>query len=504
MATMAQPVNVSPAKRSGSFLRLIFSFPAMMGALIVGSVFVPVHFFNVDPDLWWHIKVGETILRTHRWPVADPYSFTAPGSPWLVYEWLGEMMLAVTSHFGGLRGLLALDLVLGAAVVLALYRYASLRCRNSKAGFLTAAILMPLACLSYTLRPQMLGYLFLVLTLIALERYRQGKPGALWFLPLIFLVWVNTHGSFIIGLGAVGVYWAGGLVGFRVGGLEGRRWSPAERQRLELVFLLSLIALVITPYGSQLAVYPFDMAMNQPLNVASIQEWQSMFFNDFFGKMFLALVLGFLLAQVAFQLTWRVEELVLFLFGTAMACMHVRFILIFVPFFTPLLAVIMARWVPPYEREKDKYVLNAILMVLVVGAVLWFFPSRAKLKEKVADKFPVPAVEYLREHPAPGPMFNTYGYGGYLIWQMEGRYKVFIDGRADIYERTGVLADYLSIAQIKPPALFLLNAYGVQSCLVNRDEALATLLAASPQWERVYRDRLSVLFVRSPLANHVP
>jgi hypothetical protein len=504
MATIAQPVDVSPAKPSRSFLRLIFSFPAMMGALIVGGVFVPVHFFNVDPDLWWHIKVGETILRTHRWPVAEPYSFTAPDSPWLVYEWLGEVMLAVPARLGGLRGLLAFDLVLGAAVVLALYAYASLRCRNSKAGFVTAAILLPLACLSYTLRPQMLGYLFLVLTLIALERFRQGKPGTLWFLPLIFLVWVNTHGSFIIGLGAVGVYWASGLIDFRIGNLEARRWTPAERQRLELVFLLSLIALVITPYGSQLAVYPFDMALNQPLNVANIKEWQSMIFDDFFGKIFLALVLGLLLAQVAFQLTWRVEELVLFLFGTAMACMHVRFILIFVPFFTPLLAVIMARWVPSYERDKDKYALNAVIMVAVVGAVLWFFPSRAKLEEKVAEMFPVHAVEYLREHPAPVPMFNTYAYGGYLIWQMEGRYKVFIDGRADIYERTGVLADYLTIAQLKPPALSLLHAYSVQSCLVDRDEALATLLAASPEWQRVYQDRVSALFVRSALAHHAP
>ncbi len=114
----------------------------------------------------------------------------------------------------------------------------------------------------------------------------------------------------------------------------------------------------------------------------------------------------------------------------------------------------------------------------------------------MTEKFPVHAVENLREHPTPGPMYNTYGYGGYLIWQMEGQYKVFIDGRADIYERAGVLADYLSISQIKPQALALLNAYNVQSCLVNRDEALATLLAASPQWEKTYQDALSVLFIR--------
>ena len=64
---------------------------------------------------------------------------------------------------------------------------------------------------SFTLRPQMLGYLFLILTLIALELFRQGKQWAIWFLPLLFLIWINTHGSWIIGLGVIALYLACGL-----------------------------------------------------------------------------------------------------------------------------------------------------------------------------------------------------------------------------------------------------------------------------------------------------
>jgi hypothetical protein len=93
-------------------------------------------------------------------------------------------------------------------------------------------------------------------------------------------------------------------------------------------------------------------------------------------------------------------------------------------------------------------------------------------------------------------MYNTYGDGGYLIWQLDGQNKVFIDGRADIYERTGVLADYLSISRLAPTTPFLLNAYNIQSCLIGRDDALATLLAASPEWRKAYSDNRSVLFVR--------
>ncbi len=452
----------------------------------------------MDPDVWWHIKVGATLLSTHRWPTVDPYSFTAHGTPWIAYEWLGDVLLAAIAGMWGLRGLMALDLVLTAAILFALYALTTLRCGNSKAAFVICALLLPLVYPSCSLRPQMLGYLFLVLTLIVLERFRQGHTGALWLLPPLFLVWVNTHGSFVLGLFALGVYWASGLVDIHWGGLKSRLWTSGERVRLELVALLSLVALTTTPYGTEVCLYPLNMAFSQPLNVGNIQEWQPMMFDEIFGKIFLALLLGFLLAQVTLRPTWRLEDLVLFFAGVVAVCLHIRFVLVFVPFCAPLLAVVVAHWFPPYEHSKDKYALNAILMTLVVAAVIWFFPSRAKLESIMEEKWPVRAVAYLRQHPVPTPMFNSYGYGGYLIWQMSDVNKVFIDGRADIYERTGVLSDYLSLARLGFPAPFLLGAYNIQSCLLDRNETLVTLLDALPGWQKVYGDQLSVLYVRRP------
>jgi hypothetical protein len=280
------------------------------------------------------------------------------------------------------------------------------------------------------------------------------------------------------------------------GGLEARRWTPAQRQRLALVFLLCLLALTITPYGTRLAVYPLDVAFAQPLNLANIQEWQSMPFNMWFGKLLLVLLLGFLVSQLALRPAWRLEEIVLFLVGTLMACLYARFILVFVPFFTPLLATLLARWVPPYDRAKDKYALNALVMVLIAAGLVGYFPSQAELRRTVAEKFPTAAVEYLRGQPALDPVYNNYSFGGYLIYALGPERKVFIDGRADIYERGGVLSDYARISLLKPEAMDLLRGYGVKSCLLVRDEALVTLLAASPDWQQVYADKVSALFVR--------
>lgn len=503
--TMASSPNLEHDPRQLSFKKLI-SFPAMLAVLLAGGLQVPLRQFWVDPDVWWHLKVGATILSTHRWPTTDPYSFTAYGTPWIAYQWLGEVLLAAVEGRWGLRGLLALDVAMAGAIVIALYALLTIRCRNSKAAFATCTVFLPLVYASCSLRPQMLAYLFLVLTLIILERFRQGHSGALWLLPPLFLVWVNTHGLFVLGLLALAVYWACGLVEIHWGGLESRLWTLSERVRLELVALLSLIALIMTPYGPELLLYPLDLAFSQPIMQKNIIEWEPMAFDKIFGQLFLALILSFLLAQVTLQPRWRLEEFVLLFAGIIAACLHVRFVLAFVPFSAPLFAVILTRWFKPYDPAKDKYALNAVLMGLVVAGTIWFFPSRANLESIMEEKWPVEAVAYLRQHPVPQPMYNDYLFGGYLIWQMSDQNKVFIDGRADIYERTGVLTDYLSIGRLAPPTPFLLNAYNLQSCLIKRGEPLSTLLTSTSIWQKVYADQQSVLFVRklSPLASINP
>jgi hypothetical protein len=492
-AVTAPRAGAATTERLAALLQRAISFPAMLGMLLVGAVFGVVRSFNVDPDLWWHIKTGELILSTHRWATTDPYSYTAKGMPWMSCEWLGDVVFADVYRMGGLRGLQALLVVLASAIILALYAFATLRSGNSKAGFVAAAVLLALANASFNLRPQMMGYLFLILTLIALELFRQGKQRAVWGLPVLFMIWINSHGSWIIGLGVVALYIACGLVSFQLGSLEAQRWSTSERLRLETVFMLSLAAIAVTPYGVRLAAYPFTVASSLPISVANILEWQVMPFNLVGGKIFLGLVLGFFLAQMAFRFSWRVYEILLFVFSTAMACIHVRFVLLFVPFFAPLFVTILARWIPAYERSKDKYLLNLALMAGITIAMFHYFPSKADMAKKVADQFPVHALEYIRQHPVPGPMFNSYGFGGYMV---EAGYKTFIDGRSELFEQTGVLDDYMHITMMKPGAMKVVNDYGIRSCLVQRDEPFSTVLASIPEWQKVYSDEVSALYVR--------
>ena len=497
-----QALNQDLAAPSGlhsSFVELLkrcFSFPVFLGAILVAANFAIERGLRLDPDTWWHIKYGEAILETGRWPIVDTWSFTVHGMPRVAYEWGGEVLTALAYRLGGLRGLDVLLIALTSVIVLLVYYFAWLRCRNSKAAFFATFLLLPVAVLCFTLRPQLLGYIFLLITLITLERFRLGEQKNLWILPVIFLLWVNTHGSFPLGFMVLGLYWISGLVEFSSGGLYAVRWQPEQRLHLELVSLLSVAVLPLTPYGTRLAAVPFNVATSLPLNFTHIVEWQPINTDFWQAKLLMVLLFGFIVAQVAFRNRYRLEEFSLFLFVLYATFVHFRFAIMFAIVFAPLAASLFVRWAPTYDPRHDKYVINAVLTSAAVLSFVLFLPSETALQKEVSKDYPVQAVRYIQEHFVAGKMFNNYNFGGYLVWALPPGHKVFIDGRGDVYEHAGVFSDYATVTQLKPEALAVLQSYEIDFCLTKQDAPLAALLASSPEWKELYKDSVSCVFVR--------
>ena len=496
--TISTEVDQSEAVRTqnpGALRRALLmtiSFPALMAVLLIVIALIGAEPRLIDPDTWWHVTVGEQILKTHTWPTADPYSFTAQGAHWIAYEWLGDVLLALPAR-SGLVGMAWLQKIVVIILTLLLYLYSYLVSGNSKAACIASAVVLPLAPMAFTLRPQMFGYIFLLLTMICLQRFRAGHERALWFLPPLFVIWANTHGSFVFGLAVIGLSWITSLFSFRVGGLSGQQLPQQNRIKLLLTFLFCVLALLITPYGSQIAANPFEMAIAQPTNIASIQEWQPLTLANPVGTYILVFALALFVAQVILRIDYKIEEITLLIFALYASCAHLRFAMIFVLFAAPVVAAILARWVPAYDSSKDKYLLNAAIIALVIIAVIKFRPSQSELERVIAADYPVHAVEYLRAHPQTGRMFNEYGFGGYLIWRFPAQ-PVFIDGRADLYEYTGVLLDYMGASAGQATATGVLARHDIRWCLLNRSSSLAALLAESPGWSQIYSDDLSVIF----------
>jgi hypothetical protein len=514
MNVLETPANLKTAEglATKTALRKLSSFPVLMGALLVALVIVAVGQLVRNPglasrdsivpaidifegDTWFHTLVGEDILRTHTFPTADSYTFTVNGNEFMAFEWVGQVLMALADRLGGLRGLTALFFVAACSLLLLLYYYSSLRCGNSKAAFVSCLPMVPLLSAFFTLRPQLFGYLFLFLTVILVEHFRRGRTWALWLLPPLFVLWVNTHGSFVLGLLVLGFYWAAGLVRFKAGGLEAEPWTPRQRRHLEAVTLLCVLALLATPYGSRLAGYTLHVLLHASLGMKRIQEYAPL--GEVRLKIFLVLLLAFLAAQVVLRPKYRLDDFGLLLVTVYGAFVHQRLLLFCLLVFTPLLAMLLAPWIPKYDPGKDKCLLNAALILVAMSiALVKFYPSRPDLEKTVAAAFPRGAVEYLKRHPVQGRMLNPDYWGAYLIHSLGRRHKIFIDGRTQLFEDAGVFQDSLKIGDLDRDTPFLLRKYALRACLTYRWGALATYLSESPDWEPAYQDNLAVIFVR--------
>jgi len=499
-------VNRAHLKVGGTYKKVI-SFPVFLGFLLVAAGFagrrlnleevcrssagsIPEFFFQ--GDTWVHIKIGSDILRLGAWPTSDSYSFTAEGRPWVAYEWLGGVALALAARLGGLPALMALLVVLAATILVLLYYYAYLRSGSSIAAFVACVLLLPLASLSFAIRPQLFGYIFLLLTLICVELFNQGRQKFIWLLPGLFAIWVNTHATVFWGLFALILPYLGSSRTFRSGGIEAYRWSAGVRRRLVIVLLLCVAALTVSPYGIRLILHIVRLGISQPIVMSNFAEWLAIDFSQMPGKLLLGFLLLFMLDLIVFRPTYRLEEIALLFVAIYVACVHGRFILLFVPVFAPVLATRLSRFIPPYESSKDRYLLNALLVVLISAGIVRFFPSKALLHAAMARAFPLGAMAYVQHNPV-GPMWNDPGWGGYMVWALP-THKVFIDGRLDFYEQAGVLPDFVHVARLEPDTLSILRKYGVRSCLTERGSQLSTLLGVRPEWQLAYTDELSSVY----------
>src|ERR1019366_4851656 len=147
------------------------------------------------------------------------------------------------------------------------------------------------------------------------------------------------------------------------------------------------------------------------------------------------------------------------------------------------------------EKKRTYPLANAALIGCCLLAIVWLFPDNKALERQIQSASPVQAVKYLRQAHLTGPMLNEYQFGGYLIWNLPET-KVFIDGRTDLFDWTGVLKDYLRWASLQEDPKVLLDRYGIRVCLLYRGSAIARVLPYIPDWKKVYSDDLAVVFTR--------
>src|SRR5437016_1284045 len=292
---------------------------------------------------------------------------------------------------------------------------------------------------------------------------------------------------------------AAGFVQGSWGRVDAERWTPSQMGKLVVTGLASVAALFVNPFGSRLVFYPLDMAFRQKLNISHIAEWVSVDFHDLRGKFVLALLLTLLVTALLRRTRWQLAEVGVVLFALYSGLTYIRFLFLLAIVIAPVLARILD-FVPRYRPQADTPIINALVICVMAGSVVHYWPSSSEMEKSVSEKYPTRAISFLKAHPPNGRVLNFYMWGGYLGWN-DREFKVFIDSRVDIFEYAGVLKDYLDMLELERSKAVLAN-YDMRYVLFPhrgeyRESPLTFTLQHDPEWKTIYSDDLTILLGKS-------
>ena len=466
------------------------SFLVVLTFVLLTLVFVLAHGQVADPDIWWHLHNADYLIHHHSLPSSDMYSFKLPGYPWMNHEWLAELPYYFAWRAMGLSGIDAVSVVILSLIFLGILYLSYRECGNFKAAVLASSYTVFLGRVSFGPRTILFGYACLVVLLIILQRFRQMGYAPLWLIPPLFCLWVNTHGSWFIGMIIFSIIVAAGFVRLNWGMIDSEPWTKSQRKSLLMAWGASVAALFVNPFAAHLVFYPLDLAFRQKLNIEHVHEWISVDFHDARGKFVIVLLIVLLVSSLVRPRRWTLSELVVALFVLYSGLTYIRFLFLLGIVIAPALAKILD-FVPPYRRELDTPVLNTFAILIMIASIAYYWPRQAQLQRSVDNRYPLGAISYLQAHPPTGPIVNYYLWGGFMNWK-DPNLKVFVDGRMDIFEYSGVFKDYLALLGLETSEQ-ILDKYKARYILFPRHEPFTYFMERDSKWKTVYSDELSVL-----------
>jgi hypothetical protein len=472
------------------------TFPVVVAAVFAWVVYTVVPQSLADPDIWWHLRNAQYQLQTHTFIQRDMYSFTALGAPWMNHEWLAEIPFYLGWRMMGDRGVFLVMAAAILAVLLGVFYLAYRRSHNLGATIVVSIVAALLATVSFGPRTLLFGWMLLIVELILLERFRTHRNSA-WALPALFAIWVNTHGSWVIGLTLLGAFILCGCIRFNMGAIENQPWTRTQLRTLLVATLLSVAALFANPYGWRLVAYPFNLAFHQKLNIANVEEWKTLDFHLMRGKVLFISLAALFLLQLIRRRRWALYELAFLFIGLYSAFTYSRFCFLAGILAMPLLAQEIDTAIPsltPARNDPNRPLLNFALLIAVAGLFILQFPKKLQPLDAGASKYPIKALPFLSAFHLQGNFFADYLWGGWFIWNLP-HIPDMLDSRVDIFEYNGTFKDYLDLTQLRN-TLGILDKYHIRYVFFAKDSPVAYLLTQTHAWKVDYQDDTAVLFER--------
>jgi len=490
----------------------------VLGLLLIAHL-VLLGFFKISSlDTWFHLKQGELYVTTHSLPAQDPFAFTTAGREWIKYSWLADVLFYLIFLAAGIPGLVLFRLLVLLLLAAVLYRLL----RRCGLHPVAAILLVFLASLAFRfrlfVRPEILSFLLLLATMAVLLRLKAARPGAAYGLLPIFLIWINVHASFVFGVAIPGLVLLANLLpeGWAMPGWGRFRLDRARLRHLAVAVALLPLAGLLNPHGLSMLLFPFRQ--NRMIRLTLFPEWMEIWKLPGIDPVLweVVIIMGVLL------LAFITTGLLLFAWeghldpvgwGLVLsmgvyAIFRNRAVPYFVLAMLPLLALALVRvgdHLLDRVSGKSSHWLERVGAFACVLALTASIADQAFLTRRFAPGFgvashffPEGAAAFLDRHRLDGRVFNSYQFGGYLMWRRWPDNQVFIDGRYDAVLFGEDLFESYIAAYRSPAALDrIAAAYGVEILVLdaNPDDQMGHI-RHHPNWARVYWDPVAEVYVR--------
>ena len=454
---------------------------------------------SVDPDMWWHLRVGDHILETGEFVYVDSFSHTLAGNLHKNHSPLAQIVMVGAWRLGGHLGLTLF--VSGLATAGMYFVYRAGRGTIYLQGFI---LVIGAACAAafWSPRPQMFTFLFCAMLVFLLYDLKRRGRDRLWLLPLLFWLWGNCHGGYIIGYLLIAAFALGEwLNNFFCRGDS--RVPTRLLKKLTALSLLSIALVLINPLGVEILSVPFETIGISGLR-SHITEWKSPDFSEPFTWGFLILLVLLGVSVGMSRRRFDFTEFILVGGSLLMALYSGRNLSLFAIATVPVVTVhfdqllLRKGWTIPYRAQESVW--RAVINLLLIGLVaigtlahVQYVTDDMSVSTVVSMNWPVDAVGYLNASTLEGNLFNSYNWGGYLIYAAP-RFPVFIDGRTDLYR--DFLDEYAAaIGTESWRGIF--GRWDIGIVLIETNSELAYQLDAAAEWQREYQDNLASIYVRA-------
>jgi hypothetical protein len=445
----------------------------------------------VDSDYYWHVTAGRLVAERGIMST-DPFSYTWGGQPWVMHEWLGELLI---HWLVGIAGVGVATFVFGVISISGplIVAWTLRRMGTPMLPLALATALVVYLYASYaTIRPQAISWLFLGLLLSGMLTARPEHRWRPWLAVPLFVLWANVHGLYVIGHGVLGVYVLFTLLGRTP--MAPRRWGMLG------VLLASFAGSSLTPAGPAGLLYPLRYVEAGDWGLRHISEWQSPNFHDPVQLGLLALILAVVMNGMRATPGWLATMAACGVVGALLATRNVPLAALLA---LPTLALGLADRVRvrpairSVQVQRARRFMEMVLAAAILVAAVVIVPRLPVVAgdQMIPRSFPVAAVDELERLDPDARVLAEYHWGGYVIYRLfDSGARVFVDGRNDMYDER-ILDDYVSIRNAEDGWESLLDSYGADAILLPPEAAFVSGVAEEAGWCEAHRDGVAVLLL---------